>query len=87
MLESLGFNFDGMHSSQLGILNVYVEAGLFQEVFLPTRAINEVVIRGRDIPYLQGVSLSPLEFPVKIAFEEGFDSQKIREVARGLCKD
>jgi len=87
MLESLGFNFDGIHSSQLGILNVYVDAGLFQEVFLPTRTINEVVIRGRSTPYPQGVTYAPLEFPVKIAFEDGYDSQKIREVARWLCKD
>lgn len=87
MLESLGFNFDGIHSSQLDILNVYVDAGLFQETFIANRTINEVTIRGRDVPYFQGVSLTPLEFPVKIAFEEGFDSQKIREVTRWLRKD
>jgi len=87
MLESVDITFDGVHSSQLDLTQVYVESGLFEEVFTANREIKEVKIAGRARPYFQGVDLSPLEFSVKIYFEEGFTSQTVREVARWLIKD
>ncbi|TPF17923.1 distal tail protein Dit [Priestia megaterium] len=87
MLESVDITFDGIHSSQLDLTQVYVDSGLFEEKFVAPRAINEVTIRGNDTPYYQGVSLSPLEFTVKLYFEEGFTSETIRNVARWLIKN
>jgi len=93
LLESIHFRYgdegksEAVHSSNLGIINVQVQSGLFSEVFLPTKTINETKIRGRDVPYPQGVEYSPLEFPLTLFFDEGYDSKKIREVARWLCKD
>lgn len=87
MLESVDITFDGVHSSQLDLTQVYVDSGLFEEKFVASRTINEVTIRGNDIPYLQGVSRTPLEFPVKLYFEEGYTSETIRNVARWLIRD
>ncbi|WP_051567235.1 phage tail domain-containing protein [Priestia flexa] len=85
--DSLEFTHNGVHSSQLGIINVNVEGGLFDEVFMASKTIRETTIVGRHKPYFQGVEYSPLTFPITLYFENGYTSDSIREVARTLCTD
>lgn len=84
MLEGVNFSYDGISSVDMGLINVMIDGGMFEEIFLPTREIQEIAIDGRDKRYFQGVSLEPLEFSLTFAFEYGYTPQKIREVARWL---
>jgi phage-related protein len=86
MLEGVHFSYAGIKSSDMGLINVKIDGGMFEEPFLPTRQISEVSVRGRDKPYFQEVRLEPLSFELSFAFEYGYDEKKIREVARWLCQ-
>jgi phage-related protein len=86
MLEGVHFSYAGIKSSDMGLINVKIDGGMFEEPFLPTRQIEEVSVRGRDKPYFQEVRLEPLSFELSFAFEYGYDEKKIREVARWLCQ-
>ena len=84
MLENLDFYYNDISSQSMGLVNVRIEAGLFEESFLPSRNIEEVSIRGNDKPYFQSVKLSPLEFDLTFAFVDDYTDDKLREVARWL---
>lgn len=84
MRESLYFTYDGVRSIDMGLLNVSVSNGMFEEDFLPQRNLKEIQVKGRDTPYFQEVGYSPLEFKLSFAFENKYDSRRIREVARWL---
>jgi phage-related protein len=88
MKESVDFSYDGILSTDMGLINVKVDSsGLFDEKFLSDRAIQEVAIRGNDKPYFQGVKRSPLSISLSFAFTNKFDEAKIRDVARWLDAD
>lgn len=87
MLEGINFSYDGIKSVDMGLLNVKIDGGMFEETFLPTREIQEKTTTGRDKPYFQRVRLSPLEFELSFAFEHYYDERLIREVARWLQQD
>lgn len=57
-----------------------------EEVLAPTRSIDEVSIKGRDKPYFQQIKKEPLEFSITAAFDEHWDTKRIREVARWLTE-
>jgi len=82
--ESLHFSYRGIHSVDMGLLNVNIGDGMLEEPFVASREIKEIKIRGRHKPYFQGIELYPLSFPVSFAFKERFNEKKIREVARWL---
>lgn len=84
MLEGIHFSYDGIKSSDMGLLNVIIDGGMFEEAFLPSREIVEVEVNGREKPYFQKIKREPLSFELTFAFEDGFDEKKIREVARWL---
>lgn len=84
MLEGVHFYYDGIYSVDMGLLNVKLSGGMFEETFLPEREIKEIKISGRDKPYFQGIDYKSLEFELNFAFEYYYDEQKIREVARWL---
>jgi phage-related protein len=86
MLEGIHFSYAGIKSSDMGLINVKIDGGLFEEPFLPQRKIEEISIRGKDKPYFQEVRLEPLSFELSFAFEDTYDEKKIREVARWLCQ-
>lgn len=87
MLEDIHFSYDGVNSTEFGLLNVKLDGGMFDETFLPTRSINETSTSGNERPYFTSVSNSPLSFSLSFAFEHYYDDVKIREVARWLMKD
>jgi predicted phage tail component-like protein len=68
-------------------MNVHIESGLYQESFLANRSINEIKIKGRSEPYFQNIEDSPISLKLTFAFEDSFDTEKIRAVARALKKD
>lgn len=87
MQESLHFVYDGIRSSEMGVIQVSTDSGLFGEQFLANKRINEEHIRGRERPYFFGVEREPLSFPLHMAFEDGFTEDDIRKVARWIDKD
>lgn len=87
MLEGLYFNYDGINSQDMGLYNVKVDSGLFEEPFLADRTIIETKIARRDTPYFHAVEREPYRFEVSFFFEDTYDSDKIRAVARWLNQD
>lgn len=87
MRESLHFVYDGIHSSDMGVLQISSDSGLFRDQFLANKQINEEKIRGNERPYFYGVERDPLTFPLEIYFQDGFDEDKINRVARWLDQD
>lgn len=80
-------------STDLNIINVNLDGGLFQEFFIPAREIKETFIRGSKKPFFHGIDSKPLEFTLSFAFENSFNKntlngrhQKLRELARWLNK-
>lgn len=86
MLENLSFTYDNIHSSEMGVMNVHINSGLFEEKFLPSREIREENIRGRDKPYFLGYDLQPFEFPMTLFFEK-LNNEEKRKIARWLLVD
>ncbi|MCG7406384.1 phage tail family protein [Paenibacillus sp. ACRRX] len=80
------FTYNGISSQTFGIVNVNVSGGLLEEAFAPTRNITEFRIAGRDKPYSQTIQKEPLKFHLTFAFEEGWDTSKIREVTKWLTE-
>lgn len=84
MRSSEFFIFDGQMSSTFGIININTGSGMQSEPFVADEEIQEVYIRGNDRPYFQGTTKKPLQFQVSFAFEDTWDTDKIRSVARWL---
>lgn len=84
--DSLYFSYAGIKSIDYGIVNVNLDSGMQEEVFAPSRGINEVTVKGRDQPYFQNTKKDPLKFSASFAFEDRFNTQKLREVTRWLTE-
>lgn len=88
MREGIDFYYDGIRSSDMGLIHVNVgSSGMLEEPFLSTREIYEVKTKGNPQPYLFLVEKNPLSFTVSFAFENRYDEQLIRKVARWLDAD
>lgn len=85
--ESLNFYYDGIYSQDMGLVNVNVSSGLQEEPFYGGREIIEEQIIGKNKPNFYDIQETPLSFNVSFAFEETWDYDKIREVARWLIKN
>lgn len=68
----------------MGIINVNIDSGLQSEPFYPSASILEISTRYNETPYFQKIKREPLVFNLTIAFEDGFDDDKLRETARWL---
>ncbi|RRJ66404.1 phage tail protein [Paenibacillus oralis] len=84
--DSLYFSYAGIVSEKFGVINVNVNSGMQEEALAASREANLLAAKGRDRPYLQSVTKSPLKFNVSFAFEDYYDTQKLREVARWLTE-
>jgi predicted phage tail component-like protein len=82
--ESLYFTFAGRKSSDFGIINVAISTGLYEEPFMASRSIKEFTIRGQEKPYFQEITRESKSIQVSFYFENGWDDNLIREVARWL---
>lgn len=74
------FVYDGKRSDGFGIIGANVDSGLFNQSFMADRDIQEVEVQEKDTPLFQGYKKRPLEFPVTIYFEDGFDREKLQKV-------
>lgn len=84
--HSIYFSFNGINSQDYGIINISTKSGLYEESFVASRKINEVKIRNKNRPYYQDTESEPLSFDVEFLFEDAWDDDKIREVARWLVQ-
>jgi phage-related protein len=57
-----------------------------EDIFFPSREIIEEKVKGNDKPYFMRTETEPLKFSVSFAFEETWNTEKIREVARWLTQ-
>jgi phage-related protein len=87
MKEYTDFYYNGISSMEMGLVNVSVSGGLFDESFIASRKINEVKVRGNDKPYFMGIEKEPLSFDLEFAFVDPFDKELISEVAMWLDQD
>lgn len=76
--------FNGQSSEDFGIISCNVSSGLLEEPLIGSRSINETKVRGRDVAFHHGVENEPLSFTLNLAFEEEWDSDKVRSVMRWL---
>ena len=84
--ESLYFIYDGVNFyEKYNIINVHIDSGMYEESFISNRIIKETRIRGGKT-YFQEIEDENLSFSVSFAFEDSFDRDKIRAVARDLKK-
>ncbi|WP_306554809.1 phage tail domain-containing protein [Paenibacillus sp. LK1] len=84
--DSLYFSFAGETSVKHGLINVNLNSGMQEEMFFPSREIVEEKVKGNDKPYFMRTETEPLKFSVSFAFEETWNTEKIREVARWLTQ-
>ncbi|MEH7346470.1 phage tail domain-containing protein, partial [Bacillus sp. JJ1532] len=84
MMQCTEFYYDGIHSSDMGIIHVTTQSGLYDETFMATKIINEDRIRGQDVSYLNSVEYEPLSFTLELYFENGMSDDECFRVARWL---
>lgn len=84
--DSLYFIYDNIKSTDMKLLNVNVNSGMMEEIFLSNKTINETKIRGGKT-YFQGIEYENLSFPLSFAFSETYDNDLIRNIARWLSPD
>jgi phage-related protein len=87
MKESLYFTYNGIKSTDMGVTQISLSNGLFEEEFVAPKNIIEEKIRGRDTPYFFGVERDPLSFSMGIYFDNGMDDDSKRKVKRWLDQD
>lgn len=87
MLESLDFHYDGISSKDMGLMNVQVSGGMFEEIFLPNRSINKVKIRGNDKSYFQSIKREDISLPLTFMLPDGYTEEQEREIKRWFNQD
>lgn len=85
--DKIYFNLGGVGSDQFGLIHIVTDNGMYDEVFVATRDLNETKIRGNSKPMLHSVEESPIEFEMSIAFEDKFTDSNIDAVIRWLFVD
>lgn len=87
MLENLHFNYNGIDSKDMGLMNIRTDAGLFEEVFLPSRTINEERIRGRDKSYFFSTVRESISIPLTFLLPQGYTNDQLRAIGRWFNQD
>lgn len=82
MLESLNFHYNGVSSEEMGLINVRTSGGLFEEMFLPTRSINTVKVKGYDKSYLQSIERENLVLSLTFLLPDNYTDNDIRKITR-----
>lgn len=87
MLESLHFHFNNISSREMGLVNVNTNSGLFEEIFLPSRTIKTIKVRGNDKSYLQSTEKDNISLPLTFLLPENYTEADIRKIARWFNQD
>jgi predicted phage tail component-like protein len=87
MIESLYFTYDGIKSSDMGIIQISNATGLFEESFLPSATIVEEKVAGNDKPYYVRTDRESLTLPISILFQNELTDDEARNIGRWLNQD
>lgn len=85
--DKLYFNFDGISSSEFGLLNIVLDSGMYDETFTSSREIIETKMNGNPKPVLHSIETSPLQFEMIIAFEDKYTDRDLDKIIRWLFVD
>lgn len=84
--EKFYFSFDGQESRQFNILAVDLGSSLYEEIFNPSRTINQTqTASGRII--FHNVQEELRSFDLNLAFETGFDDGLLSDINKWLFTD
>lgn len=84
-MDSLGFHYNGRHSSEFGVYMVSLSSGLNKTPYLANKKILSEKIVGNLTPYTFGVDYDSLEFKLVLAcIDEKWTDDRRREIARWL---
>jgi phage-related protein len=81
------FHYAGIDSRDMGVINVSLDSGLYEDSFGASRTIIEEKTPFRDEPYFFGFNNEPRQFQLSFYFVDGWDEFKIRQVVRWLKQD
>ncbi|MGM7720485.1 distal tail protein Dit [Metabacillus sp. Hm71] len=87
MIESLHFTYDGIKSTDMGVIQISVDSGLFDEHYLPETSIVEEKVPGRDNPYFVRLEREPITLPLSIYFQNQLTDEEARKIGRWLNQD
>uniref|UniRef100_A0AB39C6Z2 Tail protein n=1 Tax=Bacillus phage KoopaTroopa TaxID=3234046 RepID=A0AB39C6Z2_9CAUD len=85
--DKVRFNFNGVWSDTHNVMNVVLDSGMYEEVFVASRELNETKVRGNSKPMLHSVEDSPLEFEMTIAVDGTYTDVQIDNIIRWLWVD
>lgn len=85
--ESLYFTYNGIKSTDYGIMNVAIDNNPYSEPFLANRTIKEFIVKGKKNPYHSYVQVDPLSFSLTFAFSDTWDDSTISQVKQWLYVD
>lgn len=85
--EKIRFNYDGIWSDTRNLKSVTLDNSMYTDILVASREIKETESRGNGKPLFQGVTTSPLEFEMTIAFEDRFTDSDIEDIIEWLFPD
>lgn len=85
--EKTLFNYNGEWSSDYNVSNINIGSGMFEEILLADRSIDEVSIKGNDRPLYKGIENSPIEFDMVIAFNKKYTEREMENVINWLFQN
>lgn len=81
------FCYASTPSTTFDIININISNGMFEEPYSFERGILETEVRGRSMPFFNGIQKKPLQFSVSFAFEETWDDDEVEDIISWLCGD
>ena len=85
--EKLYFTYDGVSSKTFGLMHVELGSGMFEEILVADRNINETRNNKNDTGIFNGLESEPISFTLNLAFERGFTDSVLDNVIEWLFKD
>jgi len=85
MLENTSFTFNGIDSESMGVTMINSGSGLYKDIFLPNRKINETKIGNRI--YFKGVEREQISFPFSIYIDGWRELNNLASITEWLDQD
>ena len=87
MKHFMGFTYDGVSSKEMGVTQVSVGNGLFEDSMMSTRTLEAETVRNRDSAYLKHVTREMISIEMTLYFDKGFDLRRLDKVRSWFDKD